>query len=283
VDEEGYLDGDWALLDVRASFPLDRSAATFTPSTAGAPHASLIARVDEAVWSLERAPEAPLFRVAEAPELLVARDDVAARIAKLLGHGVVPIAPPYDRPTHAGAPCARLSGVGGLHRAAPGEAPPMPIDERTGRAAFDALDRLLAGRSQAGDRAAACASPITAYHLARLLDRAAGDDTRAAALQHPRYATLYARDIDRGPRDDTRRAACAERFSAHAYFRSVERAPHPELAAVLGPDSVATLLRESASVRAAAQPPPERFPPDWSLPRAAASSAPPAKARRTKP
>jgi hypothetical protein len=263
VDEDGFLVGDWVLLDVRARYPLDRMCASFSATWADRPHASLIARVDRVAWSPDRAPAAPIFRVAEAPELLVARADVAARFTAILGPWVVPQLPPYDAATHDGLPCAPLRGIGGLHRAPPGDGPGLSIDEATGRAAFAALYRLLAGDGRSGDRDCACASPITAYFLARLVDAAPADDTRAAALTHPRYATLYARDVDRGPRDDTRRAAITDRASAFAYLDTVERAAHPDLVAALGADTVASRMDEQASLRANQTPLPERFPPSW--------------------
>jgi hypothetical protein len=278
VDDEGWLDGDWALLDVCARVPLDRDAATFVPTTPGAPHASLVAKVERVAWSAERTPRAPLFRVAEAPELLVARADVAAQLAKWIGPWIVPVAPPYDAPVHDGKPCGKLHGIDGLHREPVGGGPPFAIDEATGKAAFAALDRLLAGTATPGDRERACASPITAYFVGRLVDRAPRDDTRGGALGHPRYATLYARDVDRGPRDDTRRAAATERFSAFAYLESVERALHPELVAVVGEANAAKRMEESSALRSAIRPPLERFPALWSPP----PGKPVAKTRGTK-
>jgi hypothetical protein len=279
VDEEGWLDGDWALLDVRARIPLDRRAASFVPTTAGAPHASLVAKVERVAWSSERTPRAPLFRVAEAPELLVARADVAARIAQILGPWAVPIEPPYDAPVFEGKPCGRLSGAGGLHREPQGGGPAFAIDEAAGEAAFAALDRLLSGEGASSDRERACSSPITAYFLARLVDGAPSDDTRAGALGHPRYATLYARDVDRGPRDDTRRVAATERFSAFAYLEYVERALHPDLVAMVGATNAASLLENSSSMRSLLQPPVERFPASWSFPSEAANPSEPVSPR----
>lgn len=281
VDDEGWLDDDWALLDVRAVFPLDREASTFTATTAGAPHASLVAEVSRVGWSPERLPNRPLFRVAEAPELLCAREDVLEQVRGILGPWVVEQASPYDAASHQGAPCAPLRGIGGLHRDSirfPG--PPIPVDEATGRAAFDAFYRLVAGPAKATDRRAACASPITAYFLARIVDGAASDETRAGALLHPRYATLYARDVDRGPRDDTRRVALGERYSAHAYLEQVERAPSAAFREVLGDATVASMMEESASLRAASTPLPERFPPGWSAGAETPAKAPKAKRKK---
>lgn len=277
VDDDGLLDDDWALLDVRAVFPLDRDASKFTAMDGGAPHASLVVSVERVDWAAGRAPVAPLFRVAEAPELLCVREDVLDQVRGILGPWVVEQAAPYDAATHDGAPCAPLRGIGGLHRDSvrfPG--PPLPIDEATGKAAYDAFYRLISDPTRTSDRRAACESPITAYFLARIVDGAPSDETRAGALLHPRYATLYARDVDREPRDDTRRVALRERYSAHAYLEQVERTPSAAFREVLGDANVAALMEESPSLRAASTPPPERFPASWS----AAASAP---ARAPKP
>ena len=278
VDDEGVLDEGWALLDVRAVFPLDRDASIFTATDPAAPHASLVAAVEQLGWSPDRVPEAPLFRIAEAPELLCARQDVFERVRELLGPWVVPQPVPYDAAMHAGVPCGPLRGIGGLHRARPDDgAAPMPLDEATGRAAFEAFYRLAGGRGRPDDRGVACASPITAYFLARIVDGAPGDETRQGALRHPRYATLYARDVDRGPRDDTRRAALAERTCAFAYLEFVERTPSPAFRAVLGDAAVDALEDESPSLRATLRPASERFPAHWAVP---ASAGPPATPRR---
>jgi hypothetical protein len=97
-DADGYLDGDWVLLDVRARHPLDRDAALFTPTTPGAPHASLVASIERIRWSHQNTPRSPLFRVSEEPGILCAHADTADRIRKLLGRWVVTLEPPYDRP-----------------------------------------------------------------------------------------------------------------------------------------------------------------------------------------
>jgi hypothetical protein len=195
---------------------------------------------------------------------LCVREDVLEQVRGILGPWVVEQAAPYDAATHEGAPCAPLRDTGGLHRDSvrfPG--PPLPVDEAAGIGAYEAFYRLVADRAHASDRRAACASPITAYFLARIVDRAASDETRAGALLHPRYATLYARDVDRGARDDTRRAALKERFSAHAYLEQVERVPSAAFREVLGDANVAAMMEESPALRAASTPPPERFPASW--------------------
>lgn len=257
-DAEGWLDGDWVLLDVRARRPLDRARARFTPTSTAAPHASLITAIEEAP---ALAP-APLFRLAEAPALLCASDAVLAALREVLGPFVAPLSPPYQRGSAQGAPCAPLSLGGTLHQG-PGA---MEGDEASAKTAFGALERLLLGRGEDDDRSLALASPIAAYHLARDVERAPSDDTRAAACRSPRYATLYARDVDRGPRDDTRAAACRERFAAHLYLAQVERARHPELTQVLGEANVEAMFTELPALRATLRPPPPRFSSSWLAP-----------------
>ncbi len=266
VDDEGVLDLDWALVDVRARFPLDRDTADITATDATAPHASLIAEVRRVDWSPDRRPTAPLFRVAEAPELLCVRHDLLAQLQAILGPWVVAQPTPYGAALRDGVPCAPLRGTAGLHRQPVGQpAPALPIDEETGKSAFEAFYRLIQGSADPAHRRAACASPITAYFVAQIVDAAPRDDTRAGALLHPRYATLYARDVDRGPRDDTRTAALRERYSAHDYLAFVERTPSPAFLAALGEATVASQLAESPWLRAGLTPPPPRFPSHWAV------------------
>ena len=266
VDDDGVLDPDWALVDIRAIFPLDRDAADFAATDATAPHASLIAEVRRVDWSPDRRPTAPLFRVAEAPELLCVRQDLLGQLQAILGPWVVAQPTPYDAARCDGVPCAPLRGAGGLHRQPVGQpAPPVPIDEETGKSAVEAFYRLFRGSADPADRRAACASPLTAYFVARIVDAAPRDDTRAGALLHPRYATLYARDVDGGPRDDTRAVALRERASAYDYLAFVERTPSPAFVAALGEETVASQLAEIPSLRAGLTPPPPRFPAPWAV------------------
>jgi hypothetical protein len=266
-DGEGYLDGDWALLDVHAYHPIDRQAASFTPSRAGAPHASLVAALERVVWSEQSLPTSPLFRVSEAPELLCVRRDFAERLFGILGAWAIPISPPYDRAVHEGKPCAPVASGTSLHQEpVDGGAVSMPHDEATGLRAREAYERIARGVAKPDDRALACASPIYAYHLARSLDRTPNDDTRAGAIAHPRYATLYARDVDRGPRDDTRAGALVERFSTYAYLCEVELARHPAFEPVLGAATIDAAFAGVPALRAKASPPPERFPASWLAP-----------------
>lgn len=266
-DGDGFLDGDWALLDVHAYHPLDRQAATFTPSLAGAPHASLVAGVERVAWSELSLPTSPLFRVSEAPELLCVRRELAERILDILGAWATPIEPPYDRAAHGGKPCAPVASGTSLHQEpVDGGAVSMPHDEVTGLKAREAYERIARGVAEPDDRATACASPIYAYHLARSLDRAPSEDSRAGAIAHPRYATLYARDVDRGPRDDTRAGALVERFSAYAYLCEVELARHAAFEPVLGAATIDAAFAGVPALRARASPPPERFPASWLAP-----------------
>ena len=281
-DGDGYLDGDWVLLDVHAYHPLDRQASSITPSRPGACHASLVAEVARVAWSARSLPASPLFRVAEAPELLCARPALAAQIRSLLGEWVVPLGPPYDRGSHDGEPCAPVAPGVSLHQEpVDGSAPTMPHDEATGLAAAEAYARIARGVGGTEDRRRACASPIYAYHLARSVERAPSDDTRLGASAHPRYATLYARDVDRGPRDETRAGALAERFAAYAYLCEVEHARHPDFEPVLGAATIDAAFAGVPALRARQSPPPPRFPASWMAP--SPPSASPAGAVAGKP
>lgn len=226
------LETDWALLDVRARFPIPReglSRSSFHPTggdgAEGAfdpdrPHASLVASRPDAVTFEDPAPPFGVFRLHELPIDVFVREDLFERLNEATGGA---LEQGRMRPT-----------LGVIDSTANG--PPFGQTEEEAARSAAAFRDLLAGRAKKDAkelRRAALASPIYGYLTARLVDRAPADDTRAAALKHPFYAAAYARDVDRGPRDDTRDAAAGSESSTFEYMRYVDRGPHERTQAAM--------------------------------------------------
>lgn len=210
-DDEGVIDDDWILLDVRALFPIDRDAAVATYANPSNPHASNLLEVERFAWRPEREARYAMFRTAECPGVIFARSDLFKRLAAVLGKLVVGVEPPYAPEEYTGgAPVFTSTWTPDPFGVLP-EIPSSPDEARRAATAFwDAYAGHVA-------RARVLESPHYAYWLAKVVDGAPRDDTRHAACAIPFYALMYARDVDRGATDETRRSVKQHEATALVY------------------------------------------------------------------
>jgi hypothetical protein len=224
-DDEGLVADDFVMLDPRPWFPMDRDASDAVYVDPSSPHGSPCERVDRLAWGEGRTPPYAAFRLAEQPDVLLFRRELAEALGAATKKVVATVEPPYPQDTSmALGPQPTLlqqRGVLGVELMAP--APQRPEDAAMSAEAFWSI---VAGRSGASARAAACASPHYALCLARAVDRAPRDDTRQGALADPRTALLYALQVDGAPRDDTREAASRHPRASLAYAERVDHGPH---------------------------------------------------------
>lgn len=225
--EEGeLLDDDFALLDPKLLFPIDRDASTVDWAAPDNPHGSLSKVVRKLQWGNGRAPDVTAFRLGEQPHIILMRRNLAEALEKATKQAIVIATAPYpgrerrfsiDREPNILVQYQEHGVEAQL-------APWQPADEAalSGQAFWE----LWAGRGDATTRALALRSPHYAFWLARLVNLAPADDTRQAALQHPHYAYRYANQVDRATRDDTRLAASRVPLLASLYSRFVDHAAH---------------------------------------------------------
>lgn len=211
--KKGILDDDFVFVDVRARFPADRAKQEASAFGGAPPYSSILRWVPSHDFGDDRAPRFSLFRVGDESSVLLASDSLFAALKRALG------------------PAIREGGSGPrFFLLDASSSPPIPASADAGAAAADAFYRMYrTGKSRKADREAALASPIWAYWLALVVDRAPADDTRAAACRHPHFAYAYARDVDGGAHALTRKAVAKDKAAATEYAVHVDHAVHPSL------------------------------------------------------
>ena len=225
-EQDELLDDDFAMLDPKLLFPIDRDASTVEWAAPDNPHGSLAKAVRALSWGEGRAPDVTAFRLGEEPQILLLRRGVAEALSKATQQALVIATSPYpgrERPFSL----ERLPNVlvqYEEHGVEAELAPWQPAGDAARSA--QAFWELWAGRGDASHRALALQSPHYAFWLALLVDRGPRDDTRRAALRHPHHAYRYANQVDGCARDDTRIAASRVPLLASLYSRFVDRGPH---------------------------------------------------------
>jgi len=194
-DKKGLFDHDYALVDVLARVPLDRSAADADFEN------GLLSTLRKASWSPERAPRVPVFRLLDRPEFLF----VEARIAKSLGHAV-------SMDDFTNAEYEQWLPTGYEIR----KTKPLAKSEK----AEEAFWRAYAGSKK--DRAAALSHPFWALAVAIVIDQRPADDTRSAASKSPMLAARYAIEVDRGGHDVTRKSAATDGAAVLYYAQHID-------------------------------------------------------------
>ncbi|HVJ93560.1 MAG TPA: hypothetical protein VM580_27350, partial [Labilithrix sp.] len=134
------VDG-WVMVVVDCWAPLDRTSAHAKWIGTKDGRLGLAGALEAIHWSVERTPRAPLFRLVEAPNVLIAREDFIAKLVKV---GVR--AGDLSRP-QLFAPA--WSGWG-----------PFEVSTKVADAAENAYWRLAAGEKAASARASALAHPL---------------------------------------------------------------------------------------------------------------------------
>ncbi len=190
VVKQGQLLRGWVMVEIDRWAPIDPVAST----------------PDQLAWRPDRAPAAPLFRLVEAPQTIIATAEFAATLAKATGNIIQ----------------SRVAGD--VERFTPGwlELPKLRVPARVTIAAEAAYARLA--RGERGDRKAVLAHPLYALALALEVDRKPRPDTRAAASRYPVTAVQYAMLVDRTPHATTRAGAAAETWCAYRYAVTFDRA-----------------------------------------------------------
>jgi hypothetical protein len=148
---------------------------------------------------------APLARLVDHPQTIVAEPAFAKKLSKLTGNAI------------------RVDDE--LERFAPKWIEP-PVKKPSAKVTA-AYKKLVAGERAA--RKAALADPHYALAVALQVDRKAAADTRTAACVHPVYATLYALLVDRGPHAQTRKAAAKPLWTEVRYAYAVDKVLSPAL------------------------------------------------------
>lgn len=219
VDGRGTIDDDWVMLDIRATYPIDRDASTARYQFPANPHASSIEALDELRWSPGNEPPYAIARVGEYPHLTIVRRDVFALLAKAVKKVITQAVPPYS--SDDWRPIDNVNTITTWQSDPCRETTPIPSSPSVSKRAADAFWRLRAGeKARRGD---VLASPHYAYWLARLVDREPRDDTRTAACAQAFCAWIYARDVDTAPTPDTRRAARGNAAVARLFATTVKR------------------------------------------------------------
>lgn len=216
--EDQVLDEDWAILEPTTTWPMDRDASEATWACPSNPHGSFAKGLRVLRFGVGREPPAAAVRIGDLPSLVAYRAPVVLALQDACGPSLarhLDFASLFTRP---------LVSQGS-------STPPLGPDPADAAQAASSFWSILGGTQ--ASREVVCRSPHYATWLARLVDRAPGDDTRAAAMRHPDYAAAYAYFVDRGPRDDTRLAAAANSGGATFYAQHVDRALTPPVVATL--------------------------------------------------
>jgi hypothetical protein len=90
VDAQGLIDDDFALLDARPWFPMDRDASDADYADPANPHGSECKLVRRLAWGQGRAPRADAFRLGEHPDVTLLRRDLAVALSKALKKALWP-------------------------------------------------------------------------------------------------------------------------------------------------------------------------------------------------
>jgi hypothetical protein len=233
--KSGTLDDDFALVDVRARFPADRASLpenAWEKQGKGGTYASLLEWVPpEATFGKGHAPRTPMFRVGEQPSLLFTEKKLFEKLDRALGGAL--------REGEMGPRFGMLDAF---------TEPRFEETAADAEAAANAFYRMYAAeRSSAKGRKLALRSAVWSYWLARLVDRAAAEDTRAAACTHPFYAYAYARDVDRAPHDLTRRSVRSDTCATKEYAIHVDRGVNDVTRKALGYDATRVELEADAN------------------------------------
>jgi hypothetical protein len=166
-------------------------------------------------WREDRAPRAPLFRIVEAPQLLVATAELAEKLSRATG-----------RTVNAGDPSAAT-----MFAPSWAEIPAFDVPAKAAAAAEEACARMIRGETGEALRGDVLTHPLYALTVALGIDRAPRADTRAAASKHPVTAVQYAILVDRAAHPATRAGADAEVWCAHRYAYALDKAIPDAIAA----------------------------------------------------
>jgi hypothetical protein len=231
----------WVLVVVDCWAPLDRSQARATWVGSKDGRLGIAAKLEAIDWSAARTPRAPIFRLVEAPNVLVARADFMTKLVKATKVGVRP--GELERPAmFVPTWCA----VG-----------PFKVKPKDAEAAEDAYWQLAGGapdtkartNARAKARASACKHPLYALALALEVDRAPEADTRKAACAHPVTALQYATLVDTRAHPATRAAADRDAWCAYRHAYALDRA----ISDALAKRAIAAEFEDAAGIAAVRQ------------------------------